>query len=307
MCVFNEHCQLLLVMLSLTPVSAWADAETTDGTTEEEFEQSVFCFTPVLDRSCVAVRIPVTDEEAVSGISWFNNDAATVFPKVMIASGAADVPPLYADGVVVGENVSGVESDWSDLTFSANVASDTGTLYVIFQLPVEGELIDVGDGPGIGYLETEEPSCVFVSSDGDEWSRMVTTYALMVEPVMIERTADMLALKSSNGLIMGEANEPQETPEVIDRTELLMPYPNPFNPVTNIGFTLKKASNVNLAIYDLRGRMVQQLRHGHMDVGRYENQWYGTDNSGGRVASGVYFARLIVDNSSMIHRVMLVK
>ena len=261
-----------------------------------------FCLTPVLERSCIAVRVPVSDQEAIASVSWYNNDGDVAFPYILIASGANDVPPLYSDGVVVGQSVSGMEGDWSTLELAEPVGSDTGTLYVIFQLPPFIEGTEEGVGPGLGYLESAERSCVFVSADGDDWDRLVTRYKLLVETTTVPRDESMLALKCS----LNNGQDPQ-IPEEIEHTELFLPYPNPFNPMTTIEFALKDAASVDLSVYDIRGRRVTQLRQGYFASGRYVTQWPGTDENGRRSASGVYFVRLMVDNSSMIHRVLLVK
>ncbi len=49
---------------------------------------------------------------------------------------------------------------------------------------------------------------------------------------------------------------------------------------------------MRLAIYDVRGRKVAALADGIHDAGAYATTWDGRDGGGGRVPSGVYFARL---------------
>ena len=99
------------------------------------------------------------------------------------------------------------------------------------------------------------------------------------------------------------------TQEEVDimRTELLRPYPNPFNPKATISFMLKNSGHVRLSVYDLRGRLVKDLENGYLDTGRYEIPWRGLDRSDQRVVSGVYFARLRADGQTMIQRMLLIK
>ncbi len=70
--------------------------------------------------------------------------------------------------------------------------------------------------------------------------------------------------------------------------------PNPFNPRTRITFALPGpgAVRARLTIYDLRGRRVAQLVDGSLRPGRHTVDWYGRDDGGGAVASGVYLCRL---------------
>ena len=268
----------------------------------------MFVMTPVLDRSCIAVKVSLAADQALSGVRWYNNDDQTVFPQVLVASGYTNYPPLYADGVVVSSNVAGEEVTWSEVQFSEPMASETGTLYVIFQLPSNQEGEQMGVGPAIGYVTTEEPSCVFVSPDGDDWSRMITDYQLLVDPVYTFKEPGMVTLSCSNP-------HPEELLEwiteaevpVVFEDELLRPYPNPFNPTTTLAFTLKTGDRVELAVFDIRGRRVAEIHTGYLESGRHEFQWQGKDYQDGRVASGVYFARLKISNELQVQRMMLLK
>jgi hypothetical protein len=266
----------------------------------------ILTLTPVFERSCVAVRIPLQANQALSGVRWYNNDELTVFPNILVASGYADVPPFFDDGVVVAEEVGGAEVAWSEVGFSQGVVSETGTLYVIFQLPANQEGVESGIGPGFGHVPADSTSCVFLSADGDEWLRLVTDYQLLVDPVYTIREPGMVSLKCAGPALEMPA-EAMEEEVVIARTELLRPYPNPFNPMARISFTLKNPGHVRLSVYDIRGRLVKDLENGFMDTGRYEIPWLGRDQSDQRVSSGVYFARLRADGQIMTQRLLLIK
>lgn len=293
---------LVFVFIMIIPGFVMAGYGDGDWAAEPE---GMFSPTPVLSQSCVAVRVPLTSSQALEGIRWYHNDSATVFPKILVASGLNDIPPLYSDGMVVVENATGVEVGWSEVQFSQAVASETGTLYVIFQLPVNAEGVDVGQGPGFGYVTSESGSCVYLSSDGDGWARLVTDYQLLVDPVYTIREPGIVSLKSA----VDDQDQSLATDDevLIRRTELLLPYPNPFNPLTTVAFNLKTPGTATLNIYDVRGRFVRNLEDGHLESGRHDYIWLGRDRSGQRVASGVYFARLQADGQTLIKRMMLVK
>ncbi|MCK5052229.1 MAG: choice-of-anchor D domain-containing protein [Candidatus Cloacimonetes bacterium] len=72
-------------------------------------------------------------------------------------------------------------------------------------------------------------------------------------------------------------------------TELTGNYPNPFNPTTNINFSLKADSRVSLMIYNVRGQKVRTLVNDNMQAGYHSIVWDGRDDSGKSVSSGVYF------------------
>ena len=71
--------------------------------------------------------------------------------------------------------------------------------------------------------------------------------------------------------------------------ELLQNYPNPFNPNTEIEFNVPVSSNVNISIFDINGRLIQELVNKHFGLGKHKVFWNGKSNSGQSVASGVYF------------------
>ncbi|MBN2090796.1 T9SS type A sorting domain-containing protein [candidate division KSB1 bacterium] len=75
---------------------------------------------------------------------------------------------------------------------------------------------------------------------------------------------------------------------------LLQSYPNPFNPETTIEYYLPEASEVTLSIYDMQGRLVQNLVSGDEVEGLHAIRWNGQDATGKNVASGVYFYQIQV-------------
>ncbi len=79
-------------------------------------------------------------------------------------------------------------------------------------------------------------------------------------------------------------------------------YPNPFNPTTVIDYTIPKESHVMLKIYDVLGQEVETLVNEEQNVGRYQVQFDGS-----RVASGVYFYRLVAGNHVVTKKMLLLK
>ena len=74
-------------------------------------------------------------------------------------------------------------------------------------------------------------------------------------------------------------------------------YPNPFNPITVISFTigtgqLSTVSDVELSVYDLQGRRVRTLFKGHPSAGEHSLTWNGRTDAGRPAGSGIYFYRL---------------
>ena len=99
--------------------------------------------------------------------------------------------------------------------------------------------------------------------------------------------------------VLGNDNEAPIAPEVF---ALYPNYPNPFNPVTNINFSLPENQKVNLGIYSVTGRLVESLLNEDRVSGFHSVQW-----NAGRHASGVYFYRLDAGANSKTQKMILLK
>jgi hypothetical protein len=84
-------------------------------------------------------------------------------------------------------------------------------------------------------------------------------------------------------------------------------FPNPFNPTTKITYRLNKPALVKLSVYDITGREVNRLVDRYQSVGDYNISWNSNDDNGQKMASGMYFARLIVDNESVSRKMVMTK
>ena len=84
-------------------------------------------------------------------------------------------------------------------------------------------------------------------------------------------------------------------------------YPNPFNPRTTIEFELAATGAIELAIYDVGGRLVRVVDSGSRSAGRYQATWDGQDNDGRAVPTGTYFCRLSTAQGSQTKKMTLAR
>ena len=85
-------------------------------------------------------------------------------------------------------------------------------------------------------------------------------------------------------------------------------FPNPFNPLTRIVYSLTADERVNLRIYDVSGRLVRALLEGsHTAAGSHVATWDGRDDRGRSLPSGTYMYRLEVGSFSDTKRIELVR
>ena len=84
-------------------------------------------------------------------------------------------------------------------------------------------------------------------------------------------------------------------------------YPNPFNPRTTIKFELNQSGPVDLAVFDVAGRLVKRLVSQPMPAGHHDAVWEGRDSGGRAAAAGVYFFRLKTNDTVDTKRMTLIK
>lgn len=81
--------------------------------------------------------------------------------------------------------------------------------------------------------------------------------------------------------------------------------PNPFVSATTIAFSLERAGRGDLSVFDASGRLVRRLASGWLEAGPHALRWDGRDESGRRVAPGVYFYRLGSDGFTGSRRMVM--
>ena len=79
-------------------------------------------------------------------------------------------------------------------------------------------------------------------------------------------------------------------------------YPNPFNPSTVISYQLPVNGDVQLAIYNIAGQLIETLVSDAQDAGYYSIEWNGSG-----CASGVYFYQLNAGTFSETNKMVLMK
>ena len=86
------------------------------------------------------------------------------------------------------------------------------------------------------------------------------------------------------------ASGTQELP--LPSAQLAQNFPNPFNPLTRIRFSIPQAGNVDVTVIDVQGRVQKSLIQEWMEPGEYLVDFDGVDNRGQELASGIYFYRV---------------
>ena len=101
--------------------------------------------------------------------------------------------------------------------------------------------------------------------------------------------------------LVGEENKSRR-PYMDNASVLGFPTPNPFNPVTRISYSVPASQHVRIAIYDVAGRLVDDLVNETKGAGEYVVEW-----DAGRLPSGVYFYRMQTGDQTFVRRATLLK
>ncbi len=147
-------------------------------------------------------------------------------------------------------------------------------------------------------------------------------FAVLGQNMVLAGTGEILRVTTSSpvdlskvGLDVRNANNESMDYELKAEPLVVLPtayrlennYPNPFNPETNIKFSLPEAQDVKLEVFDIKGHRVRVLVNENMTAGNHSVMWNGRDKNGRMVASGTYFYRIQAGPLNQTHRMLLVK
>lgn len=88
---------------------------------------------------------------------------------------------------------------------------------------------------------------------------------------------------------------------------LKSPYPNPFNPVTQINFEVPKQSFLTVSVYNLNGELVDVLTEEEYSPGRYQLNWNAENQLGQFVSTGMYIIRLSSGSFNQTKKILFLK
>jgi hypothetical protein len=188
------------------------------------------------------------------------------------------------------------------------ISNDNGTNWIqtflnnqnVLSLAVSGNNIFAGTG-------SPTPNGVFVSNNnGANWTQRNQGFP---------PTIDIHALCIFNNYIFaGTGNSVYRrllseligiqpiSNEVPNQFSLSQNYPNPFNPVTKIRFALPKSTFASIVVYDILGRSVETIVNEQLNAGTYEADWLAD-----KIASGVYYYKLVTEDYTETRKMVLIK
>ncbi|HLE55901.1 MAG TPA: T9SS type A sorting domain-containing protein, partial [Rhodothermia bacterium] len=233
---------------------------------------------PILTELTATLSFPIVVSDVISTLKW--TDVALVQPGL---PGFDYTQPGFRDYVIVEATRDGVE--WLPLIDGYDARFDARwlTLYGSGQAPAQELLVehevDLRDTFSAGEI-------IFIrfrlhsDDNGTGWGWAIGKIEVQPgAPIANESETELPAEFALHGN-----------------------YPNPFNPSTNISFSLPQRSDVTVRIYDLNGRLVETLVQSDFDAGTHSVRWDASS-----VASGTYLYRLVAGDYVASRKMLLVR
>lgn len=143
-----------------------------------------------------------------------------------------------------------------------------------------------GDSIGFRFL--------FEKLGNSSWSDWATAYE--------QYTLVNIKLVRSTGIEDQTANS-----QIPAKFSLDQNFPNPFNPLTTISFTLPKTADVSIIVFNLLGQKVRTLTNSVMKSGIHEIMWDGKDARGIDAAGGIYIYKITAGDYTNSKKMLLIK
>lgn len=154
------------------------------------------------------------------------------------------------------------------------------------------------ENPTIGELHANTKNALLATAAED--SAMVILCQEMV--LLGDPTTEVWGPLGENYIVAVPGEDVPKT-----RFALLPTRPNPFNPTTQILFSIPEGGPVDVSVYNVAGRLVKVLVNSDLQAGEHRVEWDGTNEFGNEVGSGIYFCRLESGNDVSSKRMVLIR
>ncbi len=196
-----------------------------------------------------------------------------------------------------GSSWNSTDIDGFDINYGAMAVVGDGNDSLITEIAVAKTAAGIGEDPGaVKFM-------IYLAEEGSSGEILATFPVSNNGPDF----SDYYALDSlGTGQLprrcirLNEGVPVPVSPHVPDRAELEANYPNPFNPVTRIGYSLSRDAGAQILLYDLTGKKIAILLDKAQKAGSYELTFDASSLPG-----GIYFYRLLQDGKIVKTRKML--
>lgn len=239
---------------------------------------------------------------------------------------------VYRNNLLIGEIDDPSQASYDDTelapgaygyyvkaVFDEGVSEASNTANVNVVLPIPGNLVATSQGP-------QQPN-VLLTWDAPA-TRAITGYQVYRNYQLVGSATEpqFLDLDLPTGtytyvvtaMYSDQYESGQSDPATVDHTHAPAPlvpvvtaldgnYPNPFNPTTEIRFSLVAAADVKIDVFNIKGEKVKTLVDDHLDAAFHTITWNGNDDQGRTVGSGIYFYRMRTGKFTSTKKMILMK
>ena len=274
---------------------------------------------------------PLVVEQTSYAFSGFGEKEFVILEYKMINEGASSMAALY-NGVFCDFDIDDSAANLGDTDASRNLTYmySAGGPYFGIALIADGNTaqnLSLINNPIYVYPESAIDDGIKMrhlrglitlptASTPDDWSAVsssvvsldanggtaTTTYALVYGATLADLQDNVDAANSALNPLSSVSDD---TP--VKLFKLAQNHPNPFNPVTNIKYSVAQNGHVELGVYDLSGRKIRTLVSEARVAGEHAVTWDGTDAAGNSVPSGMYFYKYVSGGESTSRKMTLVK
>jgi hypothetical protein len=201
---------------------------------------------------------------------------------------------LLGDGEVAKEEWESVLVEYDNVNITS-INADGGSNF--------GEIL-VNDGTGDTRVELEDGSNSYHNGSGEPGTILVELGAHFqkLKGIMYYSFSNYKLVPRKDDDFVGYTTAVREENSNPVSFSLEQNYPNPFNPSTRIVYSIPKASNVTLNIYNVLGQQVKTLVHETQSQGTYTVTFNATS-----LPSGIYFYRIDAGDYNQVKKMILLK
>jgi len=234
-------------------------------------------------------RVPVeVDIKPTSCPNPFNVGSKGVLPVAILGTEDFDVMMVDPSSVLL-EGVSPIRWSYEDVATPVDPRQD----------PCECTTLGADGYMDMTLKFDHQAIAAALGPVQDREVKVLTLTGMTYDGVPIVGKDCVIILKKGNAKLSEE--------ETIAGFNLGDAYPNPFNPETEISFSLPERAEVSLVIYNVLGEKVKTLVNGEMSAGTHTVSWKSTNEAGNIVASGIYFYNLTAGDFTATKKMVLTK
>jgi len=259
------------------------------------------------------------DMDGNTAVSTIGADIAAsrgIFVANSAGNNGSAIPPQNtlgapADGDSVAA-IGAVNSSGSRASFSSTGPTSDGRIKPDLMARGVGTVCADPYGPGYTSASGTSLSCPLVAGAAALVLQVNPTWTNMEVLEALKNTADNASspddsygwgiINTYDAAFYSFPTSVNDEKPLLSEFELYPAYPNPFNPTTNIRYSLPAAENVSLAVYNNLGQKVATLIDGYREAGEHELIWNATE-----YASGVYYLMLRASEGQKVQKLLLIK